>query len=224
MAEERTLGLARAPEVREDVREEDLSKNELQLRMDEARDSITQTVTEIKETVVQQYETVKEALDWREQFKKRPVAWSLGAAGVGFCVGYCISSAIKSGESQSERFVSSETHAYASQPMTGRSYTSLSANAADKANGKDEGPGLLGRFKESRAFDRLHQEVGSLGDRLVEELSTTAQTVILPALISKIRDLVGADLSDKGKSQAAPAASMGSRAGNYEPVLERNPS
>ncbi len=222
MAEERTLGLARAPEVME----EDFSKEELQLRMEEARDSITQTVTEIKETVVQQYETVKDALDWREQVKKRPVAWSLGAAGVGFCVGYCITSAFKRARSQSARFVSSEHHAYASQPITGRSYTPLSASleAADEANGKDQGPGLLERLKETRAFDRLHQEVGSLGDRLVEELSTTAQTVVLPALIRKIRDLVGADLSDKSSSQAAPAASMRSAAGNYEPVLERNPS
>ena len=101
MAEERTLGLARAREVAD----EDLSKEELQLRMDEARDSITQTVTEIKETVVHQYENVKDALDWREQFKKRPVAWSLGAAGVGFCVGYCIASTIKGEESKSERYV-----------------------------------------------------------------------------------------------------------------------
>ncbi|MBA2526523.1 MAG: hypothetical protein H0V18_12200, partial [Pyrinomonadaceae bacterium] len=106
------------------------------------------------------------------------------------------------------------------------SYTPLSANldAGQKAYGKDEGPGLLERFKGTRAFDRLHQEVGSLGDRLVEELSTTAQTVILPAFIRKIRDLIGADLSDKGDSQAVPAASMRPRTGTYEPVLERNPS
>jgi hypothetical protein len=222
MAEERALGLARAPEVAE----ENLSKEELQLRMEEARDSITQTVTEIKETVVHQYENVKDALDWREQFKKRPVAWSLGAAGVGFCVGYCIAATIKREESESEEYISSEPHVYASQPITGRSYTPLSASldAADKANGKDEGPGLLGRIKETRAFDRLNQEVGTLGDRLVEELSTTAQTVILPALIRKIRDLIGADLSDKSASQAPPAASMRSGAGTYEPVLERNPS
>ena len=99
-----------------EVEAEDLSKEELQLRMEEARDSITQTVTEIKETVTQQYETVKDALDWREQFKKRPVAWSLGAAGVGFCVGYGIASAIKGEGYESGRYVSSEDHAYAAQP------------------------------------------------------------------------------------------------------------
>ncbi len=206
MAEERTLGLARAREVAD----EDLSKEELQLRMEEARDSISQTVTEIKETVVHQYENVKDALDWREQFKKRPVAWSLGAAGAGFCVGYCIASTIEGEESRSGRHVPSEQHAYAGEPITGRSYTPLSASldAAEKANGKDEGPGLLERFKETRAYDRLQQEVGSLGDRLLDELSTTAQTVILPVLIRKIRDLIGADLSDKVLLEAAPAASM----------------
>jgi hypothetical protein len=221
MAEERTLGLARAPEVTE----ENLSKEELQLRMEEARDSITQTVTEIKETVVNQYENVKDALDWREQFKKRPVAWSLGAAGVGFCVGYCIAATIK-GDSESEAYAESERHAYAGQPITGRSYTPLAASldAAEKANGGDEGPGLVERFKGTRAFDRLQQEVGSLGDRLVEELSTTAQTVVLPALVRKIRELIGADLSDKSSAESTPMSSMRPRAGTYEPALERNPS
>jgi hypothetical protein len=223
MAEERTLGLARAPEVTD----ENLSKEELQLRMEEARDSITQTVTEIKETVVQQYETVKDALDWREQFKKRPVAWSLGAAGVGFCVGYCIAATFKGEESESERYASSERHAYAGQPITGRSYTPLAASldAAEKANGGDEGPGLVQRFKETRAFDRLQQEVGSLGDRLVEELSKTAQTFVLPALIRRFRELIGVDLSDKsGSTQTTPTASMRPGSGTYEPALERNPS
>lgn len=220
MAEERTLGYARAREVEA----EDFSKEELQLRMEEARDSITQTVTEIKETVTQQYETVKDALDWREQFKKRPVVWTLGAAGVGFCVGYSIASVIKGEDDESGRFVSSQEHAYAAQPITGRSYTPSVASsiALEKANGKEEGPGLIERFKETRAFDRLQQEVGSLGDRLVEELSTTAQTVILPALLRKIRNLIGADLSDKGTSKAPPAPSMRAAAGTYEPALERN--
>jgi hypothetical protein len=221
MAEERTLGFARAREVAE----EDISKEELQLRIEEARDSITQTVSEIKETVVHQYENVKDALDWREQFKKRPVVWSLGVAGVGFCVGYCVAATIKGEESRAGRSVQSEQHVYAGEPITGRSYTPLAASlaAADKANGKDEGPGLVERFKETRAFDRLHQEVGTLGDRLVEELSATAQTVILPALIRKIRDLLGADISDRG-TQAASAASMRPRSGTLEPEHEGNPN
>lgn len=231
MAEERTLGLARALERNE---EEDPSKEELQARMEEARDSITQTVTEIKETVVQQYETVKEALDWREHFKKRPLAWSLGAAGAGFFIGYGIAAAIK-GESDHLEKSGSSRHAYASQPILGERSAEIggsdTSRGLSKTNGdkgdKDEGPGLIGRFKETRAFDRLQQEVGSLGDRFIEELSTTAQVVVLPALLRKVREWIGADLADKSNPREIeqPAASMrAGRSSSYEPSLERNPS
>src|SRR4029453_982847 len=91
MAEERTLGLARASD-RIEQRE---SKEELQRRLDQTRDSISQTVTEIKETVAHQVQAVKDTLDWREQFKKRPVAWSAGALGAGFLTGYCIANSFK---------------------------------------------------------------------------------------------------------------------------------
>src|SRR5258705_13599178 len=104
MAEERTLGLARAREAGD----EEPSKEELQRRMDEARDSITNTVTEIKENVAQQYENVKDALDWREHFKRQPLAWTIGAAGVGLFVGYGIAAAIK-GEDSGEHYSGSSS-------------------------------------------------------------------------------------------------------------------
>ena len=89
---------------------------------------------------------------------------------------------------------------------------------------KGEGPGLVQRFKETRAFDRLQQEVGSLGDRLIDELSTTAQTVILPALIRKVRELIGADLSIRTSRERQRPAAATQRWRTYQPVLERNPS
>src|SRR6185369_1641232 len=92
MAEERTLGLARAQETSS---AEDPSKEELQRRMNQARDSISNTVTEIKETVANQVQAVKDTLDWREQFRRRPVAWTAGALGAGFLVGYGVAAAIK---------------------------------------------------------------------------------------------------------------------------------
>src|SRR6185436_14937940 len=91
MAEDRTLGLARAQEHST----EEPSKEELQRRLGEARDSITNTVSEIKETVANQVQAVKDTLDWREQFKKRPVVWSAAALGVGFWTGYCIANYAK---------------------------------------------------------------------------------------------------------------------------------
>src|SRR6267378_1749146 len=110
MAEERTLGLARARETSNETRGEEPSKEELQRRMEQARDSITNTVTEIKENVAQQVETVKDALDWREHFKKAPVAWSLGAAGVGYFVGYGIAAAVAGDESDKIHYSSSAAH------------------------------------------------------------------------------------------------------------------
>ena len=70
----------------------------LQRQMEEARDSITETVSEIKTVVAQQYEEVKdtyetvkegvgEVLDWREQFERNPVVWGAGAVSVGILIG-----------------------------------------------------------------------------------------------------------------------------------------
>jgi hypothetical protein len=203
MAEERNLGLARA----RDVGDDDPSKEALQRRMEEARDSISNTVTEIKENVAQQVENVKDALDWREHFKKRPVAWTLGAAGVGFFVGYGIAAAI-SDDDEPDRYVDSYapkiSDSYA-RPLTGEVPQSISA----KTNGKDEGPGLISRFKETSAYERLSKEAGSLGDRVIDELSTTAHTVVLPFLLNKVKELVGLDLSEKPASMT-PQQTSGS--------------
>ena len=66
MAEERNVGVARAVES-DDT---DSTKAELQRRMEEARESISQTVNDIKETVTTKYEDVRESiqqtLDWRQ--------------------------------------------------------------------------------------------------------------------------------------------------------------
>jgi hypothetical protein len=214
MAEERTLGLARA---RESDWEEP-SKEALQRRMEEARDSITNTVTEIKDNVAQQYENVKDALDWREHFKKQPVAWSLGAAGVGFFVGYGIAAALSSDERDDVHYAPSPAYSLTAQPVT-RDAMKTASPQSSPTNGKDDGPGLLERFKETSAYERLSQEAGSLGDRLVEELSTTAQQVVLPALLKKIKNWIGLDLSDKTPSMGNKHEG---RTPSYEPALGRS--
>jgi hypothetical protein len=207
MAEERTLGLARAREVDG----EDASREALQRRMELARDSISNTVTEIKENVAQQVETVKDALDWREHYKKAPVAWSLGAAGVGFFVGYGLAAALTGDNYDKVHY--SPTIA---QPLTSNPYLSQRADSigtgSTKSNGqnsKDEGPGMLERFKETSAYERLSREAGTLGDRLVEELSATAQAVVLPALLNKIKTWIGVDLSEKPASMGSAQTSRG---------------
>ncbi len=214
MAEERNLGLARARETSD----EDPSKEALQRRMEEARDSITNTVTEIKDNVAQQYENVKDALDWREHFKKQPVAWSVGAAGVGFFVGYGLAAALKGDNDDEIPYASQTMRAYAARSVVGEPLAN--AMSATKTNGKDDGPGLMERFKETSAYDRLSKEAGSLGDRLVEELSSTAQQVVLPALLKKIKGWIGVDLSDKTRSTSM-ATEQKPRV-SYEPSLAQS--
>src|SRR5690349_6892412 len=203
MAEERTLGLARA----QDQTAEEPSKEELQRRLDHTRDSISQTVTEIKETVANQVQAVKNTLDWREQFKKRPVAWSAGALGVGFLTGYCIANTFK-GDDEYQRYSSAieqygeESRSYAAQPILGGHPEMPPAGYAPRSgNGtKDHGPGFFKRVANTHAFERVADEAGNIGNAFVQELSNTAKTVVLPALIASLRNFIGGHLPNAPQS------------------------
>ena len=46
-----------------------------------------------------------------------------------------------------------------------RSLARESLRAPIETNGKDDGPGMLERFKETSAYDRLSKEAGAIGDR-----------------------------------------------------------
>jgi hypothetical protein len=233
MAEERTLGVARA----QDYTAEEPSKEELQRRMGEARDSISSTVTEIKETVANQVQAVKDTLDWREQFKRRPVVWSAAALGVGFCTGYCIAGYAKGDRDDYSSAIDrygEESKYYTSQAMVGTSapITSPGNVTSKQENGKhDSGPSFFQKVTNTPAFERVRYEAGNIGDALVQELSSTAKTVVLPALITSLRNFIGDRLpnADKETSQASYAqrnqrdqARPGSS--TYQPELERNPT
>ncbi|HEX8136257.1 MAG TPA: hypothetical protein VF544_01575 [Pyrinomonadaceae bacterium] len=266
MAEERDLATVRATETTDT---QEVSKEELQRRMEEARESITQTVAEIKDTVTNQYQAVKEsvteALDWREQYRKRPVAFSIGALSVGFIVGYALAGAFVSEDEQDYRSYEqdeaqgtrataaiapaahyyrnegvegsqpSASHSYAAQAITGSSafgasgsgsatgsfheaalsasspapYQATQPSAGLETTAAEEeepkGPGLIERFKGTKAYDRLEEEVSALGDRFLDELSKTAQTVVLPLLFNKVKDLFGVDLSNKAGGRSSSA-------------------
>jgi len=190
MAEEGTLGLARAVESSS----EDFSKELLQRRMDEARESISNTVTEIKDSVVHQYEAVKdtisETLDWREQFKKRPVAWTAGAVSAGFLTGYCVTSMIK-GDTRDDRFGEGYEQARLDfQPAIEPRYARAASAGfvAQSEPEKHEGPGLLTRIQETQAYDRIKSEASNFGGKLVTEVSKSAQDILLPAAIGWVRN------------------------------------
>ena len=75
------------------------SKRQLQHRMEQTRESLSETVGEIRETVDHELravrKTVSGVLDYREQFQKEPLVWSLGALSAGFALGYTIGYAHK---------------------------------------------------------------------------------------------------------------------------------
>jgi hypothetical protein len=77
----------------------ELSKRQLQRRMDRTRESLAETIDEIKDTVEQEVRSVKNTvsgvLDFREEFQKEPLVWSLGALSAGFALGYTIGYAHK---------------------------------------------------------------------------------------------------------------------------------
>ncbi len=217
MAEERTLGLARA----QDLTTEEPSKEELQRRMGEARDSITNTVSEIKETVANQVQAVKDTLDWREQFKKRPVVWSAAALGAGFCTGYCIATYVKgdSGEYHSaiDRY-GEESRYYATQGIASSAPMTAPVHVK-QGNGThhDTGPNFFQKLTNTQAFEKVKDEAGNIGDAFVQELSKTAKTVVLPALITSLRNFIGDHLPNAEKRPEE-------RSPSYQPSLERNPS
>ena|SRR5215467_5230966 len=227
MAEERTLGMARA----QDYKTGEPSKEELQRRLGEARDSISNTVTEIKETVAHQVKAVKDTLDWREQFKKRPVVWSAAALGVGFATGWCMAAFAKGDRSDYESAInrfSEESDYYTSQAMAGTGATMAapeSPRPKQDGNGThDTGPGFFYKMAHTPAFERVKDEASNIGDAFVQELSKTARQVVLPALITSLRNFIGDHLPNANKQTAPGSPPQREQPSSYRPSLERNPS
>ena len=227
MAEERTLGLARAQDY---STEGEPSKEELQRRLGEARDSISNTVTEIKETVANQVQAVKDTLDWREQFKRRPVTWSAAALGVGFATGYCIAAFAKGDSDDYDSAIDrygEESRQYTAQSMTSAAAMPPQAGVNIKqGNGShDTGPSFFQKVANTQAFERVKDEAGDIGEAFIQELTKTAKQVVLPALITSLRSFIGDYLPNANKqtSQQGTQPQQRDQAPSYQPSLERNP-
>jgi hypothetical protein len=123
------------------------SKQQLQRQMEITRQSVSETVGEIKETVNEQLavakQTVTGVLHYREEFQKEPLVWSLGALSAGFALGY--------------------TMGYAHRETKGA---------------------------------RNKSEVAAFANSLVEELSVVGNSLVMPALNSRIKELFGFDFSE----------------------------
>ncbi len=75
----------------------EVQKRDLERQMEESRGSIAETVTEIKDAVAGEYESIKQGIsdtfDWREQFRKHPIAWMVGGLSVGYVLGNSLAAA-----------------------------------------------------------------------------------------------------------------------------------
>lgn len=140
--------------------EDNPSKAQLQRRMEDARESISQTVDEIKDTVSEQYETVKETvtevLDWKEQFQKNPLVWGLGAVAVGIGVGYSLALIRQGDHAHSRRRRSSQGDDFGDTVFDGLATLGQSyllpavANKVKELFGVDITEELLGRRRTTQ--------------------------------------------------------------------------
>lgn len=207
MTDEQNLGTAGASGTAADL---GTTAPGLQQRVEEARRSISERASQIKDTVSNQLSSV----DWREQVRQRPATVSIGALAAGFLVGYMLAGAFKGGGSSSAGASSD----IATATMGGadgipehepgalqETLSSMSAQQPSYVGGERDWygaeasskPGLVERFKNTQAFDRLQDEVSNLGNRLIDELSRLGHDVVLPALTGKISGLFGVDLSNQ---------------------------
>jgi hypothetical protein len=78
----------------EQTSSQDAHKKGLQRQIKRTRDSLRDTVEQIQDTAEQKYEAVKktvsDVLDYREEFHKEPVVWTVGALSAGFAAGYAV--------------------------------------------------------------------------------------------------------------------------------------
>jgi hypothetical protein len=69
-------------------------KKGLQRQIRKTTDSLRDTVDQIQDTAEQKYQAVKKTvsnvLDYREEFQKEPVVWTVGALSAGFAAGYAV--------------------------------------------------------------------------------------------------------------------------------------
>ena len=127
--------------------------------------------------------------------------------GVGFLTGYCIANTFKGDDYQRHSSAidqyGEESRSYAAQPILGGHAEMAPAGYAPRsANGSKDGPGFFQKVANSHAYERVVDEAGNIGNAFVQELSNTAKTVVLPALITSLRNFIDGHLPNAPKSES----------------------
>lgn len=174
------------------------TKQDLTAHTEQARQSIKETVAQIKDKATNQYQAIADNVantDWRQPARQRPLTFNLGALAAGFAIGYAIASTYKPGKKRgrSTSFYKDYNRATTTGNQ-GRSPASSSSNAytmADYEAPPSAGPGIIDKLAGTQLFDRLQSEAAKISDQFINELSSLANNVVLPALTDKVKEVVG---------------------------------
>ena len=167
--------------------------------------------------------------------------------GVGFLVGYGLAAMAK-GDSEdyyasgyssgTDRYAgeyAGEAKSYSAQPILHAS--SAPSETYKQGNGKhdDDGPGFFEKLTSTPAYHKVKDEAANIGDAVMHELTNTAKTVVLPALMTSLRNFIGGYLPNP-KTTGGTQSSQGYSSSNlraetdrarsgtgstYQPTLER---
>jgi hypothetical protein len=153
------------------------SAAELQRRLQETSQSITQTVGEMKTTMNTQYQHAKDramdSIDWRVQMRRYPIAAAVGALGIGFLVGRSLGH-----YSEEEEYIGSS---HGREP----DFTTLhgSSLAPSSSSGSRS---IVSPQVRSRLSSRVEGVLSDLAENFLNELTRVGRDVVVPSVIGAI--------------------------------------
>jgi len=191
------------------------SAAELQRRIEDTRQSITQNVAEIKSTMNTQYNQAKdratESLDWKLQMRRYPVAACIGALAVGYLAGRSLSHA------------TDDDHDY-DDGVLDHDYTTMHGSSLAPSGASRSSRSLVPPQVKQRMASRVEDVLGNLADQFLNELTRVGRDVVVPgimgALSSKLQNVAGSmgasqsSMQSSGQDHVGGTGSFGSTGQN----------
>lgn len=161
------------------------SPDELQRQLEQTRESISNTVTEIQDTMTHEYENVKdeisETLDWRLQIERHPFAFTIGAMAIGMLLGRGIAQSLGG---SSEPYDYSDTMSHPVEREEGESLTSRM---------RERTGGMMNSIANSNAVHQLQDGMSTVVNELVSELVRVGRETVIPTVVAKVSHSLGVD-------------------------------
>jgi len=159
------------------------SANTLQRQLEETRESITKTVTEIQNAMTTEYQNVKSAVgdtfDWKLQVRNHPLAFSLGALAIGVFAGSRIMN----------RFAERDLDTDFSQAPSGtagfdnNNYTTRPSRTQ----------AMLDTVRHSSVAGQISSGASRVVGELVDELVKLGREALIPSILGAVTGKLGLD-------------------------------